>query len=194
MDSPEPIPAYRAALGDLRAEDRHVFLFALKPLGLASGAGLDTIIALTYDLPEAAARRTQRVSLSAEYTADAKQARDGRDEAILLYGEVSDALDRIQEAVAGFDVERYRQIRERYDDLYKQARQHALAARDQELLNRAFMLEHFMHELSEAAELGLLHGHEEARRSLKKDFHYRRYLMEHHRYAPSGEPGHRPKP
>ena len=181
---PESIPEYGVPLGDLRAEERHVFLFDLKPVEFTPGAKLDVVIDLTYDLPETATRQTQRVTLTAEFTTDAKQAERGRDDTLLLYGRISDALETIQEAVAGFDAERYAVIRKQYKKLHKQARQHALATRDQELLNRAFMLKHFMSMLTDAVDQGLLHGHEEARRRLKKDFHYRRYLMEHHRNPP----------
>lgn len=49
------------------------------------------------------------------------------------------------------------------------------------MLNQTFLLRHFMAELSAALDGALIYDYEEARRQLKKDADYRRYLMEHHR-------------
>ena len=38
-----------------------------------------------------------------------------------------------------------------------------------------------MAELSAASESALMHDHREARKRIKKDVNYRRYLLEHHR-------------
>lgn len=56
-----------------------------------------------------------------------------------------------------------------------------MRSRGQELLNQAFVLKHFMEELTAAEKEGLLHGHSEARARLQKESHYLRYLLTQHR-------------
>ena len=86
-----------------------------------------------------------------------------------------------RDAVLSLDTEGFGDAAELFHRHYEDSRCHAIETRDQQLLNQTFMLKHFMAELFAACETGLMHGHKSARRRLKKDVEYRRYLHEHHR-------------
>ena len=106
--------------------------------------------------------------------------RNSAKESIVLYAAVMDAVEHAEEAVLSLDREGFHHAVELFERQYDRARRYAIDHRDQQLLNRSFMLNHFMTELSEASEEGLLHDHEDARQRLAKDVEYRRYLRRHH--------------
>ena len=122
-----------------------------------------------------------RLAQEAAFSEDAKSVRNSQNKSVVMYAGLLDAMEKAEEALQGLDVERFRQVRRLFDRLYEDARRQAIDTRDQQVLNQAFLLKHFMAELATASEHGLMHGHGEARRRIKKNVDYRRYLLEHHR-------------
>lgn len=175
------VSSYSFTLGDFRQRERGVELLELTPQKLNDGGSAGAEIELTLDNPETGDREQQVLRLQATFTPDAARAQASKNETVVLYAAVRDAVEKAEEAVLGLDVERYRETTRSFDKLYERARRHAVETRDQELLNQTFVLKHFTAELSAAQEAGLLHGHKEAQDRLKKDVDYRRYLLEHHR-------------
>ena len=176
-----PIPSYSFILGDLRDGEQGTFLLEITPGSDDSDASVGVDIVLTEDNPKMAVRQRQVLHREATYSRDAKQVRSSENKGVVMYAGVRDAMERAEEAIQGLDIERFREARKMFDRLNKDAHQYAIKTRDQQLLNQTFLLRHFMAELSAAGEDQLMHGHREARRQLKKDADYRRYLLEHHR-------------
>ena len=138
---------------------------------------------LSFDRTDVAVRgelvaRVEAVALRDE---DEALIRNSADQTVILFAEMVDAVERAEEAVLGLDDEGFRVAARLFEHRHELARRHGIDARDKPLLNQAFMLKHFMKELSEAAEAGLMHGHEDARQHLTREVEYRRYLREHHR-------------
>lgn len=128
-----PPSPYRAEVGNLRAGERGVLVLELAPLAFEDRAAVGAETRLTFD----DAVLGERMSLSARSRAGfAPGGGAGRDETVVLYAAVLDALDRAEDAAAGLDVERYRDASARFGDLYGRAREHAVRTRDQELLNQ----------------------------------------------------------
>ncbi len=146
----------------------------------ASGS-VDVQTVLTMDNPNTAVRVRRTVHSKAAYSKDATRVRSGGNESVLVYAGLLDAMEKAEEAIQGLDIERFQQARNMFDGRYEDARRHAVESRDQQLLNQAFLLRHFMAELSAVGESDLLHDHRAARDQLKKDADYRRYLLQHHR-------------
>ena len=136
---------------------------------------------LTMDDPNTALRVQSTVHSEAAYTKDATKARSVGNQGVVVYAGLLDAMEKAEEAIQGLDIERFQQARNMFDGRYEDARRHAVESRDQQLLNQAFLLRHFMAELSAVGESDLLHDHRAARDQLKKDADYRRYLLQHHR-------------
>lgn len=179
----QPTRSYKFTVGNLRAAERGVALLELKPDRLETAAAVDAEVRLTFDDPQAGQRLTRVARQRCAFTAGAEPVELKEDPAVVLYGRLLATLEKAIEAVRGLDTERTRQVRAVFDQLHEQARQHALQNRDQELLNQAFLLKHFIEELTAAEGQGLLHGHSEAREKLKKEADYQRYLLLHHRRA-----------
>jgi len=181
----KPQAAYAIPVGDFRQGERSVLLFEITPPKSEPQAPSTSVnVTLTYDNPQVGRRQEQTLSCQASLAEHASQIEPSQDRSVVLYAAVRDALERAEEALLGLDIERYRQVAKQFDELHEKARRRAVETRDQELLNQAFLLKHFMAELSAAAETDLLHGHEEARKRLSKEVDYRRYLLEHHRGHP----------
>ena len=136
---------------------------------------------MTLDSPETGTRDQYTVRSEATFAKSAKHVRKSENENVLVYANVLNAMEKAEEAIQGLDADRFKEASELFDRFYKAAHRHAIDTRDQQLLNQTFLLRHFMAELSAAGENALIHGHDEARRQLKKDADYRRYLSEHHR-------------
>lgn len=182
---PSPATTHRFDLGDVRAGEQGVFLLGIRPAAFEDGSAVEAEVRLTFDDAQTGRRLEQRdLRRSTFAQADAPDP-SSVDSDVLLYGRLLEALELTEQAVAGLDEQRLREARAAYEELYEPARARALELRDQQLLNLAFLLRHFNEELAAAAEGGLIHGHEEARRQLQKDLDYQRYLMTHHR--PSAE-------
>ena len=177
----EPVRSFAFTLGDVREGERGVLLLNLAPRDFTPGAVAAVDCTLSFDRTDVAARRQQVVRLEAVMLEDEALVQESADRGVVLYAEVLGAMEKVEDAVLGLDTDEFRDAATLFERRYETARRYALEARDQQLLNQTFMLKHFMAELSAAHESGLLHGHEEARRRLKKEVEYRRYLREHHR-------------
>ena len=168
----QPVRSYRFPIGNLRAAEGGFLLMELD-----AGLGVEGEIRLTFDDPQAGGRVTQHIPLATSKESDKLK----ENEDVLLYRDIIAALEQAEVAAQGLDVQRYRDARAAFDRLYDRVRERAMQSRDQELLNQAFVLKHFMEELAASEQTGLLHGHNEAREKLKKESHYLRYLLTHHR-------------
>ncbi len=172
----QPTRSYKLAVGDLRATESGFLLAELEPSGVGDGKSVQVDVRLVFDDPQAGGRvgRLARV----------RSPDDGslsEDQGVTLVAAILDALERADAALRGLDAERYGQARVLFERLHERAREQAIRTRDQQLLNQAFVLKHFMGELAAAEREGLLHGHREARDKLAKESHYLRYLLTHHR-------------
>ncbi len=175
----DPVASYRLGVGDVRAAERGAFLLELEPAEAREGASLDAEVTLTFDDPRSSNRVSRTSVERSAYSPSAAATADRPD--VIMYGEVLHALELAEEAALGLDTDRFRKASADFDRVYDRARRYAIQSRDQELLNQAFVLKHFMRELTSAEREGVLHGHEEARDRLRKEGHYRRYLLSHHR-------------
>ena len=100
---------------------------------------------------------------------------------VLAYAQLVEDVDKISLAVKSMDRQlaaEVMQIRQRQFPALKQI---ANASRDQDFVNKAFMFEHYSHELGELIEEGALHDHSVERAQLQKELQYRRYMSDHHR-------------
>ncbi len=160
-------------IGDLRATESGFFLAELRPTG--ADPAMRAQVRLVYDDPQTAKRVSQVIDTNAR--------RDDRPDegSVAMLASILDAVESADAAVQGFDIDRYRQAQATFDQLYRRARELALRDQDQALLNQTFVLKHFMGELAAEDQEGLLHGHREAQEKLKKESHYLRYLLTHHR-------------
>ena len=174
----EPSTTVNFTIGDLRAMERGFFLAELNPARAGDKAILQADVRLVYDDPQIG-RRVSRMGSLRSLSGDRFE-----DESVTLLAAVLDAVERADSAAQGLDIERYRQAQTSFDPLYRRAHELALSNRDQDLLNQTFVLKHFMGELAAAEQEGLLHGHREAQEKLKKESHYLRYLLTHHRPPP----------
>ena len=170
-------------LGDIRQGEHGVLLLRVAPRDFLAGEVVNIDCAMSYDRPDLVVldefvARVQAVALK---DLDKTLIRQSADQTVILYADMVDAVQRAEEAVLGLDEEGFHVAVRLFEHRHEAARRHGIEARDQPLLNQAFMLKHFMKELSEAAEAGLMHDHEEAREHLSRDVEYRRYLREHHK-------------
>lgn len=169
----EASASFGAVIGDLRATERGFFLAELRPSRTSSA--LQPQVSMLYDDPQTGERVRRSTGLQIS------PGERSHNESVALLAAVLEAVESADSAVQGLDVERYRQARTSFGQFYERARELALRNRDQELLNQAFVLKHFMDELAAAEREGLLHGHRDAQEKLKKESHYLRYLLNHHR-------------
>lgn len=160
-------------IGDLRATESGFFLLGLRPARADAVTQAD--VRLVYDDPQIGKRVSRAINMRL-------QPGDGAENgSVALLASILDAVESADAATQGLDLERYRQAQATFDQLLRRAREQALRNRDQELLNQTFVLKHFMGELAAAEQQGLLHGHREAQEKLRKESHYLRYLLTHHR-------------
>lgn len=178
-EPPARVP--RFDLGNLRAGERGTFLMELKPSSFERGSAIEAEAQLTFDDPQAGDRVKRKAAARATFSENSGPAALGENTETVLYGRVFRALENAEEAAKGLDVERSREARTAFDQLYEQARQQALRTEDQELLNEVFLLKHFMEEIAAAEKERLLHGHREAQKKFTKESDYQRYLLMHHR-------------
>ena len=177
----QPVRAFTFDLGDVREGEHGVLLLKLRPRDFVLGAVAAIDCTLSFDRTDLAVRQQHVVRLEAVMLEDKALVGQSADQGVILYAEVLDAVEKAQDAVLGLDADGFRDAAKLFQRHFETARRYALNARDQQLLNQTFMLNHFMAELSAASESGLMHGHKEARRRLTKEVEYRRYLREHHR-------------
>lgn len=176
----KPTDTFVFDLGDVREGERTVLLVTLAPHDLLIGevAGLECT--LSFDRTDLGVRQTQvaRVEAAALDDTDAELIRRSANRGIVLYADITLALELAEDAVLNLNGESARVAVELFRQHYERARSYALQNRDQSLLNRSFMLKHFMTELAAADEAGLLDADEG--RSLAREVAYRRYLRRHH--------------
>ena len=172
----QPTRSYTLAVGDLRATESGFLLAELEPPGSGAGQNVQVDVRAVFDDPQAGGRvgRVVRVRSPGDGAL-------GEDQSVTLVAAILDALERADAALRGLDAERFGQAKVLFERLHEQAREQAIRTRDQQLLNQAFVLKHFMAELAAAEREGLFHGHREARDKLTKESHYLRYLLTHHR-------------
>ncbi len=180
-----PTPVYTFELGDIRDEERGSFLVELKPNSFEDGSKVRVDVKITLDSPRTGTRDHYTVSSEATFTKSDEQARKSGNENVLVYVNVLNAMGKAEEAIQGLDVERFKEARGLFDRYYEAAHKYAIDTRDQQLLNQTFLLRQFMAELSAASERSLIHSHDQARRQIKKESDYQRYLLEHHRPKPA---------
>ena len=176
-----PSRAQRFDLGNLRAGERGTFLMELKPSRFEAGAAVEAEARLNFDDPQAGERVKRTVTARAAFSENGDLAALGENAEVVLYGRIFRALENAEEAAKGLDIARSREAHAAFDQLYEQARKQALRTEDQELLNEAFLLKHFMEEIAAAEKERLLHGHGEAQKKFTKESDYQRYLLMHHR-------------
>ncbi len=175
-----PTRRYEYRIGNLRATERGALVLRLAPDRFAKGATVRYQTVLTFDDPNKAERERRvaagDISFMGRKMFDAQLA----DETVVIYGGILSALRVAEEAATGRDRKSHADARAMVARWYKRANAHAMKTRNQELLNHAFMLKHFLAELSSMEQEGQMHGHEEARARLRKRGHYQRYLLSHH--------------
>lgn len=172
----QPIRTYTLAVGDLRATESGFLLAELEPSGVGGVERMEVDVRLIFDDPKAGGRVGRVVRVRSPDGGTLSE-----DEGVTLVAAILDALERADAALGGLDAERFGQAKVLFERLHERAREYAIRARDQQLLNQAFVLKHFMVELAAAEREGLFHGHREARDKLTKESHYLRYLLTHHR-------------
>ncbi len=172
----QPTRSYKLAVGDLRATESGFFLAELEPSGAGNGESVQVDVRLVFDDPQAGGRASR---VARAHSPD--DGALGEDQSVTLAAAILDALERADAALRGMDAERYGQAKVLFERLHERAREQAIRTRDQQLLNQAFVLKHFMGELAAAEREGMFHGHREARDKLTKESHYLRYLLMHHR-------------
>ena len=175
------VSSYSLDLGDIRDGEQSVFLMETAPETFNPGATVGVDVTFTFDNPETGTRQEHVLHSESTFTEDAKKVRHSENKSVTTYASVLDAMEKAEEAIQGLDIEGFQEARRLFDRLYEDARRYAIDTRDQQLLNHTFLLKHFMAELSAVSDTGLMHDHREARRRIKKEVDYRRYLMEHHR-------------
>jgi len=173
--------SHQFPLGNLRAGERGVFLLALKPGDFKPGGMVEFTAKLTFDDPQAGERTARAASGRAAFAAGGNANELKENQEVVLYGAIMEALEWAIEGAEGFDEERYVKARAAFDQWHERARQYALNTRNQDLLNQAFLLKHFLQEVEAARAQGKVHGHAEARQRLAKEADYQRYLLFHHR-------------
>ena len=181
----EPVDGFRFDLGDVRQGEHTVLLLRLAPRNFLVGEVATIEYRLTFDRTDLGVRQIEVAQVNAVALAETDHAliRSSADRGIVLYAGVTEAVEHAEEAILGLDEEGFHHAVELFDQQYTSARRWAIDTRDQQLLNRTFMLNHFMTELTEASESGMLHGHADARQQLAKDVQYRRYLRRHHAHS-----------
>jgi Ca-activated chloride channel family protein len=175
------VSSYSFDLGDVRDGEQSVFLMETAPGEFNPGSTVGVDVTFTFDNPETGTRQEHMLHSESPFTEDAKKVRHSENKSVTTYASVLDAMEKAEEAIQGLDIEGFQEARRLFDRLYEHARRYAIDTRDQQLLNHTFLLKHFMAELSAVSHTGLMHDHREARRRIKKEVDYRRYLMEHHR-------------
>ena len=170
---------YKVEVGDLRATESGLLIVELENEALKSEETMQIELRLTFDAPREDGRvhRSVRVRPPLDGVLD-------EDPGVTLAAAILDALERADAALRGLDAERHGQVRVLFERVHERAREHAISTRDQQLLNQAFVLKHFVAELAEVERAGLFHGHRDTREKLAKESHYLRYLLTHHRAQP----------
>lgn len=178
--SPPGAPSQQFQIGNLRAGERGFVMVALKPADFKPGAALEVTAKLTYDAPETSERMVRTTTARAEFATAGSGVKVEENEAVVLCGAAMDALDLAAAALQGFDLDRYTKARASFDQWHGRIRQYALANRNQDLLNEAFLLKHFMEELQAIRGPGAPALLGDTKNQLEKQSDYQRYQLLHH--------------
>lgn len=173
----QPSPSFQLPIGNLRAGERGTVMLALKPSDFKPGAALEVTAKLTYDAPETSERLTRAVTAQAGFAAAGSGKQPEATEEVVLCGAVMDAMDVAMTALQNFDLDRYAKARARFDQWHERVRQYALAHRNQDLLNEAFLLKHFMTELEAIRNPGAPSLLGDTRSRLQKQSDYQSYQL-----------------
>lgn len=179
----EPSPADRLELplGDLASGEERVLLAKFRVKSDSAPSGPITLPAvMTYDEVAEAKRVEVTQTVSIQRSAEGATVA-AKPSPVLSYARLVEAVDKIALAVEGMDRRLAIEVQQIRQKQFPELKQTALASRDQDFVNKAFMFEHYARELQDLIDRGALHEHSQERAQLQKEFHYRRYLMEHHR-------------
>ena len=177
---PQTALSFQLPIGNLRAGERGFVMLALKPSDFKPGAALEIIAKLTYDAPDTSERMTRIATTRAEFNSMHGGQTIEANEEVTLCAAVMDALDFAADTLQDFDLDRYAKARASFDQLHGRVRQYALTHRNQDLLNEAFLLKHFMEELQaiRGPDAPPLLG--DTRSQLEKQSEYQNYQLLHH--------------
>lgn len=183
---PGPLAAstYQLQIGNLRAGERGYVMLVLKPTDLKSGAALEATAKLTFDATESSERIMSIATARSPFAAADSGVKVEENEAVVLCGATMDALDLAATALQGFDLDKYAKARASFDQWHERTRQYALANRNQDLLNEAFLLKHFMDELQAIRGPGAPTVSSETQTKLQKERDYQDYQLLHRQKAP----------
>ncbi len=178
--SPPGSPSHQLEIGNLRAGEHGFVMLAIKPGDFKPDAAVEVAATLTYDAPETSERVTRTVATRAVFAAAGNDFKAEENEEVILCGAVMDAMDLAMTALQEFDVDRYTKARASFDQWHGRVRDYALTHRNQDLLNEAFLLKHFMEELQaiRGPDAPSLLG--DAQSQLEKQNDYQRYQLLHH--------------
>jgi Mg-chelatase subunit ChlD len=173
------------SLGDLTSGEERRLLIKLR-VSPQYRATSDTPIVLRGELNYdnlAAVQRSQSEQSVSLAMGQSKSATAGQAEtsAVLGYAQLVEYVDKIALAVNSMDRNLAAEVLQIRDRQFPALKKLANATRDQDFVNKAFMFEHYSHDLAELIEQGALHDHSAERAQLQKDLQYRRYMSDHHR-------------
>lgn len=167
-------------LGDFASGEERVLLarFRVTNGALATGP-ISMPVTMTYDEVAQADRMRGTETVAIERAREGATIA-GKPSPVLAYARLVEAVDKIALAVAGMDRRLAGEVQQIRQQEFPELRQVALDSRDQDFVNKAFMFEHYARELQGLIDQGALHEHSRQRAELQKEFHYRRYLNDHH--------------
>lgn len=174
---PQASPTFELPIGNLRAGERGFVMLALKPTDFKPGAAIKVAAKLTYDSPETSERVTRAVSARAEFSTGGTIEAN---EEVTLCAAVMDAMDLAADALQDFNLDRYAKARTSFDQWHGHVREYALGHRNQDLLNEAFLLKHFMDELQAIRGPDAPPLLSDTRSQIEKQSDYQNYQLLHH--------------
>ena len=172
--------ASQIQIGNLRAGERGSVMVALKPADFKPGSALEVNARLTYDSAETSERLVRTETARAVFAASGSGVKVEENEGVALCGAAMDAMDSAMTALESFDADRYAQARASFDKWHGRVRKYALAHRNQDLLNEAFLLKHFMDELEAIRSPGARIFSGETQSKIQKQADYQGYQSLHH--------------
>ncbi len=173
-------PSFQLQIGNLRAGERGSVMLAIKPGDFKPDSALEVTAKLTYDAPETSERVVRTATARAMFAAAGSEFMVEENEEVILCGAVMDAMDLAMNALQGFDLDRYTNARANFDQWHGRVREYALIHRNQDLLNEAFLLKHFMEELQAIRGPGAPPLLSDTQSQLEKQRDYQSYQLLHH--------------
>lgn len=166
-------------IGNLRAGERGLVMVALTPADFKSGAALEVTAKLTFDATETSERVVRTANARVGFAVPDRGPKIEENEEVILCGATMNALDLAATALQSFDLDRYTKARASFDQWHERVRQYALTHRNQDLLNEAFLLKHFMAELEAIRGPGAPTLLSDTQSKLQKENDYQRYQLLH---------------